>query len=102
MAAYHTWNFTWYLQHPLLPSHLPRALKTPVQLHTCGAQHRQLCYCHSKSAWLEMGKGTSSRKGRLPPTEGLLELWAQPLKLRVEHHTVLGKEMAYKGCHFYI
>lgn len=46
----HTQRLAWYLQPPLFPSCLLRALKAPAQLHTCRGQHRQLCYWHSKWA----------------------------------------------------
>lgn len=82
VAASHNKRFAWYLQSPMLPSHLPRALEAPVQFHVCRVQHRQLCYTVTANPpgkhSLEMGKGPTCRKGRLPPTEGLLKLWAEP------------------------
>lgn len=66
VSASYIQRLGWSLQPPLLatPSHLPRALKAPVQLHICRAQHKQMCYWHRTFRWTEFvnGKGLYLQK----------------------------------------
>lgn len=81
--------------HPISPGHW-RHLSSFTHAEHSTDSYATLTANQPGKRGLETGKGSTCRKGRLPPTEGFLKLWAEPLKLWVEYCSVLGKEMAYK------